>query len=148
MSNAEVFERVCRFLEENKLTSTLQAFRKEQERDQARRTERYRKPVPQEISKIKFDKANAQEVSDVRETLQRADDRILNRLVSKMCKACNQDDIKQKESNGRLHKMKFYRNLIDKEVEANTNRRNRRDPNDISQIKPAADNDTSVISKP
>lgn len=66
MSNAEVFERVCRFLEENKLASTLQAFRREYERDPTKRTERFRKPVPAEISKVKFDKTNTTEVSEVR----------------------------------------------------------------------------------
>ena len=66
MSNAEVFERVCRFLEENKLASTLQVFRKEYEKDPNKRTERFRKPIPAEISKIKFDKTNNAEVSGVR----------------------------------------------------------------------------------
>jgi len=47
-----------------------------------------------------------------------------------------------------LQKLKFYRKLVDKEAEANANRRARRDPNDISNIKNGPDNDISVISKP
>lgn len=148
MSNAEVFERVCRFLEENKLASTLQAFRKEHDKDSSKRTERFRKPVPAEISKVKFDKTNSAEVSAVREALQHADDRILNRLVEKMCKACTTEEPKQKEANCRLQKLKFYRKLLDKEAEANANRHNHRDPNDISNIRNGQDNDVSVISKP
>lgn len=80
--------------------------------------------------------------------LQRADDRILSRLVARMCKACSTDEPKQKEANGRLEKLKFYRRLVDKEAEVNANRRARRDPNDISNIRNGIDNDNSVISKP
>lgn len=103
--------------------------------------------MPADISKVKFDKTNPAEVSSVREVLQRADDRILNRLAAKMYKACSTDD-SRKDDNGRLQKLKFYRHLVDKEAEANANRRARRNPNDISNIRGGTDNDVSVISKP
>ena len=65
MSSAEVFERITKFLEENKLTSTLATFRKEFDRE-SRRTDRFRKVIPAEFSKIKFDRNNTHEVMTVR----------------------------------------------------------------------------------
>jgi hypothetical protein len=113
MSNAEVYERVCRFLEENRLAATLQAFRREFDRE-ARKGERLKKPVPQEFSKIRFDRSSSGEVGVVREVLQRADEKVLNRLVAKVSKACLADNAGQNDIRPKLQHYKFYKRLVER----------------------------------
>lgn len=147
MSNAEVYERVCRFLEDNRLASTLQAFRREFERD-PRKNERLKKPVPTEFSKIRFDRSSPGEVSGVREALQRADEKVLNRLVTKVSKACLSDQGISNDIRPRLQHFKFYKRLVEREAEANARRKDKSERNEISGIRAESSNDISIISKP
>lgn len=87
-------------------------------------------------------------MTEVREVLQKTDDRILNRLVHKVYKASKLEDTTSRDTHNRLQGMKFYRRLVSKEAEKSRMTRHKRQQNDISQIKSEQANDLSIISRP
>lgn len=104
--------------------------------------------MPADISKIRFDRNSLGEVTAVREVLQRADEKVLNRLVGKVSKACNNDQAISNDIRSKLQHFKFYKRLVEREAEAIARRKDKVDKNEISGIKAESSNDISIISKP